>query len=183
MARRRHLRRGRHRWTARLAAIAALILLPAGAAALYLTSPEESPDGTDALVRSLGADGEPSEIIECVLQLAERDLRLGPLEEQAEQELVENCRVARDALVADVAWDPPEALADVVQPIGLGDDPVLDRLWLACDEGSGAACDQLFEDAPINSAYETFGLTCGDRPDVLDCTELDRPEGDENDAG
>jgi len=154
------------------------MLLPVGAGVLLVISPDEAPDASDALVRSLGADGEPSEIIECVLQLAERDLRLGPLEEQAEKELVDNCRVARDALVPDVAWDPPEALADAVQPIGLGDDPALDRLWRACEDGSGEACDQLFEDAPINSAYETFGLTCGERPDVLDCTELDRPDGE-----
>ena len=46
-------------------------------------------------------------------QLAERDLRLGPLEPEAEQELVTNCHVARDALIDDVAWDPPEALAHV----------------------------------------------------------------------
>ncbi len=175
-------RRRRHRWTARLAALGALIILPVVAGVLLVTSPDETPDASDALVRSLGAAGEPSEIIECVLQLAERDLRLGPIGQQAEQELVENCRVARDALVPDVAWDPPEALADAVQPVGFGDDLILDRLWVACDEGSGAACDQLFEDAPINSAYETFGLTCGDRPDVLDCTELDRVDGDGTEA-
>jgi len=165
-----------------VAALAALIALPSGAAALYLTSPDETPDATDALVRSLGAAGEPSEIIECVLQLAERDLRLGPLEEQAERELIDNCRIARDALVPDVAWDPPEALADAVQPIGFGDDPALDRLWLGCEGGSGEACDQLFEDAPINSAYETFGLTCGARPDVFECAELDRVDGGDDET-
>lgn len=171
--------RRRHRWTARLAAVGGLIALPTVAAVVLLTSPEEPPDPTEALVRSLGADGEPSEIIECVLQLAERDLRIGPLDQEAERELVANCRIARDALVPDVSWDPPEAVADVVQPIGLGDDPHLDRLWLACEEGSGEACDRLFAEAPINTAYETFGLTCGERPEVLDCAELDAPEGED----
>ena len=51
-----------------------------------------------------------------------------------------------------------------------------DRLWTACDEGSGSACDELFAAAPVGSEYERFGVSCGDRPDVLDCAELDRGE-------
>ncbi len=171
-------RHRRHRWSARLAALAALLTLPAVAGVLHLASPDEPPDPSDALVRSLVSAGEPSPIIECVLRLDERDLRVGPLEPAAQRELVEGCHTARDALVSDVAWDPPAALADAVQPLGFGDDPRLDQLWLACEEGSGAACDRLFETAPVNSAYETFGLTCGDRPDVLDCAELDREDAE-----
>lgn len=176
-------RRRRHRWTARLAGLVVLLALPVTAGLLLLTDSEEGPDATAALVRDLGADGESGEVIECVLRLAEQDLRIGPLEEGAEQELVANCRLARDGLTPDVAWDPPETLADGVQPIGLGDDLRLDRLWVACEEGSGAACDLLFQEAPINTAYETFGLTCGDRPDLLDCAELDRtgPDDPESD--
>lgn len=169
-------RHRRHRWTARLAAVIGLVVLPSVAGAIVLLSPNEPPDPADELVRALVADGEPSEIIECVLRLADRDLRIGPLEPEAERELVASCHTARNALIPDVAWDPPAALADVVEPVGLGDDPHLDRLWLACEEGSGEACDQLFDQAPVNSVYETFGLTCGDRPDILDCRELDRPD-------
>ncbi|MEL6984719.1 MAG: hypothetical protein AAFO29_19990 [Actinomycetota bacterium] len=168
-------RRRRHRWTARLAGVIALLALPAAAALLFMTEAEDAPDAGSALVRDLGADGESGEVIECVLRLAERDLRVGALDAAAQEELVTNCRLARQSLAPDVAWDPPETLADAVQPVGLGDDPALDRLWLACEEGSGEACDQLFDEAPVNTAYEAFGLTCGDRPDVLDCAELDRP--------
>jgi hypothetical protein len=161
-------------------ATAAAMAMPAAAGLLLITDTEDQPDATAALVRDLGNDGESGEVIECVLRLAEQDLRVGPLDEQAEQEVVANCRLAREGLSPDVAWDPPETLADAVQPVGLGDDPRLDRLWLACEEGSGSACDLLFQEAPVNTAYETFGLTCGDRPDVLDCIELDRPTTDEN---
>ncbi len=62
------------------------------------------------------------------------------------------------------------------QPRGLGDDPALDDLWHRCQEGSGAACDQLFQQAPVGSDYESFGVSCGNRPDVLHCTaEMDEP--------
>lgn len=172
-------RRRRHRLTARLAGLLALVAMPAAAGLLLITDTEDRPDATAALVRELGTDGESSEVIECVLRLAEQDLRIGPLDEQAQQEVVTNCRLAREGLAPDVAWDSPETLADAVQPVGLGDDPRLDRLWLACEEGSGADCDLLFQEAPVNTAYETFGLTCGDRPDVLDCTELDRTGSDD----
>ncbi|MGF1599712.1 MAG: hypothetical protein ACFCVK_22825 [Acidimicrobiales bacterium] len=54
---------------------------------------------------------------------------------------------------------------------GFGDDAELDELWLACEGGHGAACDQLFESAPVGSDYEQFGLTCGRRPGVIDCRD------------
>lgn len=56
------------------------------------------------------------------------------------------------------------------EPHGYGDDRGLDVLWQGCEAGDGAACDRLFEDSPVGSDYERFGLTCGDRPLVLDCT-------------
>lgn len=63
---------------------------------------------------------------------------------------------------------PGEAVPD-----DLGDDPVLDGLWQDCDAGSGEACDELFRQAPVGSAYEEFGYTCGGRPEVVVCTDLD----------
>lgn len=56
-----------------------------------------------------------------------------------------------------------------VGPDTRGDDAELDELWADCESGSGVACDRLFRMAPIGSDYERFGLSCGDRPDVLDC--------------
>jgi hypothetical protein len=58
-----------------------------------------------------------------------------------------------------------------------GDDPALDELWDACAGGSGQACDDLYYAAPTDSEYENFGYTCGDRNNVLICTELDVEPG------
>ncbi len=47
-----------------------------------------------------------------------------------------------------------------------GDVPELDALWEGCASGRGdwtLACDTLFEVAPLDSEYEAFGDTCGDR--------------------
>ena len=44
-----------------------------------------------------------------------------------------------------------------------GDDADLDALWDACAAGGWASCDQLYRESPIDSPYEDFGSTCGDR--------------------
>jgi hypothetical protein len=54
-----------------------------------------------------------------------------------------------------------------------GDDPTLDALWDQCEAGSGKACDDLFWLAPLDSEYEQFGYTCGERENVTLCKELD----------
>ncbi|MFP4234389.1 MAG: trypsin-like peptidase domain-containing protein [Nitriliruptoraceae bacterium] len=46
---------------------------------------------------------------------------------------------------------------------GYGDDPVLDRLWDACEGGDMPACDELFVESPVGSSYERFGDSCGER--------------------
>ncbi len=83
-----------------------------------------------------------------------------------------------DASSAPAVTTPAPAApsSSAPQPQTLGDDAVLDDLWHRCEQGSGAACDQLFEQAPLNSGYESFGLSCGNRPDVLRCgQEMDAP--------
>lgn len=83
---------------------------------------------------------------------------------------------APSATTATTTPAPAAPSSSAPQPKSLGDDPVLDDLWHRCEQGSGAACDQLFEQAPLNSDYESFGLSCGNRPDVLRCTqEMDQP--------
>lgn len=49
------------------------------------------------------------------------------------------------------------------EPFTYGDDPELDALWDACEDGDGKACDDLFFDSPFGSEYEEFGNTCGGR--------------------
>ncbi|MEM9564852.1 MAG: hypothetical protein AAGA93_19675 [Actinomycetota bacterium] len=174
MSRRR--RSGRHRWSARLAALGGLVVLPAAAAGIALATPDPAPDPEAVLVDQLAAEGESVDVIECTLRLGDRQLRIGRLDDRAVDELVTSCRAANDAIVVATA-DPPDELASVDRgPWTFGDDVVLDGLWSACEAGDGEACDRLFETGPVGSDYEAFGLTCGDRPDVLDCRELDAAE-------
>ena len=49
------------------------------------------------------------------------------------------------------------------QPTGLGDDPALDALAQACFDGAMQSCDDLFDTAPIGSAYMSYGDTCAGR--------------------
>lgn len=44
-----------------------------------------------------------------------------------------------------------------------GDDPGYDALYIACSAGVGEACDELFSVAPLDSGYEAFAMTCGER--------------------
>ena len=47
-----------------------------------------------------------------------------------------------------------------------GSDAGLDALWDGCLAGDGAACDDLYFQAPIGSEYEEYGDTCGGRYEV-----------------
>ena len=49
---------------------------------------------------------------------------------------------------------------------GYGDDPELDALWDGCEGGDMGACDDLWLESPLDSAYEEFGGTCGGRETV-----------------
>jgi len=48
-------------------------------------------------------------------------------------------------------------------PEGLGDDPMLDELAVACFEGSMQACDDLYDESVPGSEYERYGDTCAGR--------------------
>ena len=51
----------------------------------------------------------------------------------------------------------PEAPGD------LGDDAELDALSQSCFGGDAGACDDLYLQSPVDSAYEHYGATCGGR--------------------
>lgn len=71
------------------------------------------------------------------------------------------------------------AACDAVTPGGgprYGDDPALDALWDACDDGDDAACDELTAAAPSGSEYARFGESCGARAPGADGCE-GRPLG------
>jgi S1-C subfamily serine protease len=42
-----------------------------------------------------------------------------------------------------------------------GDDPELDGLWDACEDGDLEACNELYWRSPVGSEYEAYGATCG----------------------
>lgn len=55
-----------------------------------------------------------------------------------------------------------------------GEDPALDVLYDSCKGGDMTACDDLYDQSPIGSEYETFGDTCGGTRDAdtgLYCVE------------
>jgi len=63
-------------------------------------------------------------------------------------------------------WAPlydPSVVPDPQPPDGLGDDPEFDRLAQSCFEGDFGACDDLYRQSEIDSAYEVYGETCGGR--------------------
>ncbi len=120
----------------------------------------------------LVADGATAEVAACVVRLARHDLRRGELDDLVADELLLTCERAESILDGGES-DDVGSLAFVDGPDTLGDDRVLDDLWRACAEGSGLACDELFEKAPVGSDYERFGVSCGDREEILHCSELD----------
>ncbi|MEX1043660.1 MAG: hypothetical protein WD020_03390 [Acidimicrobiia bacterium] len=65
---------------------------------------------------------------------------------------------------ADIAV--PCTFLQSAEVFGYGDDPAFDALWNSCSLGDPAACDDLFFQTPINSAYESFGRICGDLTEV-----------------
>lgn len=141
--------------------------------------PAEDPDWTAVARADLEAAGNDPEVVSCVLDLAARDLERGPLGELGSQEAVRHCRTAHLAVTeTDAAEFPDTELAMSDLPWGFGDDAELDALWVRCQEGEGSACDELFERSVVGSIYEDFGVSCGNRPDVVDCQELDQPDPD-----
>ncbi|MDH3303170.1 MAG: hypothetical protein OES24_21920 [Acidimicrobiia bacterium] len=151
------------------AAVAAVMLVGCSDPAPELTVDERIEQAQLKLVEA----GTSPEVADCVVRLARQDLRVGPIDDLTRDELVLSCEKTQALLEGEDETDDSDSLAFVEGPDTLGDDPALDSLWLACEEGSGAACDELFEQAPVGSEYARFGVSCGDRDEVLFCSELD----------
>ena len=136
-----------------------------------------------------GEVGENESVAECIGELGRRNFSpdellaaadgraIDPETDAQLNELVESCRQAHD----DATAVEPDLQIVGNAPTKFGDDAHLDQLYVVCGNGSGSACDQLFDEAPVGSEYEEYGLTCGDRPDVVDCAELDVVAGDDAD--
>lgn len=145
-----------------------------------LIDDEQTAVPTDVDVHDELVDGgQPADVADCVVRLAEDQIDRNTYDAVLEAELISACVAARATLDGEstggLAGSAPQNMAFAEdEPYDYGDDPTLDRLWDACQQGSGQACDDLFSAAPFNSGYEDFGLSCGDRPDILRCTDLDQ---------
>ena len=120
---------------------------------------------------------------ECYVDQVSNELGTGVLAEAAEPQPEQIRRLTGikidcfgvDGLGASTSVSrPPVSAVDgaIPQPMAYGDDAELDALWDRCGAGSGVACDQLFDQAPINSAYEEFAGTCGNRTQELSCAPV-----------
>lgn len=63
----------------------------------------------------------------------------------------------------DMRFNDPVPTGVVPAPDDLGDTPLLDDLVVACAEGAMRSCDELFARSDLNTDYENFGATCGNR--------------------
>ena len=170
------------------ATLAARLLAVAGASSLLFACSQPEPVmevSEDDVLLAFADDGMDPEVAECLVGLASREFGVEVLapgaatdsEQLLIDEMLLNCR---DAVAILNTEERGPIDAEVRGPFNVGDDAVLDALWFDCDGGDGAACDQLWEEAPIGSIYESFGVTCGNRPEILDCTlEMNGPPGSE----
>lgn len=122
--------------------------------------PSERPDTVSELID----EGFSADVASCVIGLAD-----GEVPDETQSELIESCQRASDMMNTEEE-PPPDLPFD--QPSTYGDDPELDVLWDDCEAGSGTSCDLLWSNSPVGSEYEEFGVSCGNRPDVLNCAEL-----------
>lgn len=160
-----------------------------GIAALVLgscaSSPSAEPAAAEDLIAAHTAEGMDADVASCAVSILVDDVdpdslwpeaSRSPVEELLFEETVAACSDVNELLAADDV--EPDGLAFSIEPQIYGDDPVLDQLWDSCELGVGEACDALWREAPVGSVYEKFGVTCGERFEVLNCSEelTGRPE-------
>ena len=120
---------------------------------------------------------------ECYVDQVAEELGTGPLAEgaEAQPEQIRRLTAIRidcfgvDSLGASTSVPRPPVSAvdgEIPEPMAYGEDPALDALWDQCEAGSGLACDQLFDQAPVRSEYEEFAGTCGGRTQELRCADV-----------
>jgi len=173
----------RGRSLARRAAAPVVVLVAVVVGAACATTPEF--DREAAVVRVVDGSGGVIERAqaECYVDRVTAEVGTGPLAEGAEPQpeqirLVTSIKldcfgVDKIGATTSVSTEPPTTVDGVIpQPKAYGDDPALDALWDQCQAGSGLACDQLFDQAPINSEYEAFAGTCGNRTQELRCADV-----------
>jgi hypothetical protein len=133
----------------------------------YISTAEE-------LKAEIEESGAAPEIAECVQGMAIQDERLTDLDLDNEsdrvylEDLQQSCERADN--LSQPAPEEPEEIP-FAGPNSYGDDAGLDFLWDGCEAGDGSMCDALFENAPVDTEYETYGVTCGKRAGIFNCSE------------
>ena len=118
--------------------------------------------------------GTDADVADCFVGLGQREFDLDALlpgaAPEADRPLIDEMFTScLDAVAILNTEDPPPRQSFDTGPFNIGDDMYLDVLWVACDRGDGSACDALWEESPVGSMYEAFGVTCGNRAEILDC--------------
>ncbi len=167
--------RSKHRWLPALLALACWLTFGCSAESVMPAVDELA----GSLEEELSKQGEDPVVVDCVVSTAERRFRYGDIDDATKDELIQSCsRANHDLTKGDPTITASDPLPYIVSAT-YGDDQALDLLWDRCAEGKGAACDELFHQAPLGSGYEQFGLSCGQRDEILECAELDQTETDE----
>lgn len=119
--------------------VAAVLLIAGGVTAIVLLNNDDEPT-TTATTNS--ATGAPSSPVEATTESSEE---------------------SSDPSASDDGGGGTGEVPAGTAPGDLGDDAELDALAQDCFEGNMEACDDLFFESDINSAYETYATTCGGR--------------------
>ena len=148
-----------------LGALAALTLLLAACGSdeddfreqLKELDPSITDNTVDCIIDELGARGLS------VADISDSAIGDDPIPADA-QEAIFTC-LSADSLSTDTP-DTSDSSDSSDSSGTYGSDAELDALWDACVAGDGAACDDLYFQAPIGSEYEDFGDKCGDRYEI-----------------
>jgi len=66
-----------------------------------------------------------------------------------------------------IAWIANDSPPTAAEGTTFGSDPVLDALWVECGQGNLESCDGLYYDSPLDSEYQEYAATCGNRDDAI----------------
>lgn len=176
------MRRQLHIRTRRLGALAAVAIVLAIVASCS-AEPELDRDRAiqevlDANAGRLTRDQAACVVDRVVAEVGAAQLQPGatPSPQQVEQLTsikVDCVGVANLGLNAATSTSAPRATGSgsYREPQRFGDDPRLDALYTACQQGSGPACDQLFDQSGLGTEYEEFASTCGGRTREIRCAD------------
>lgn len=152
------------------------VVLAALAVGCSSAPPEAIEISQEDVVLAYVDDGVNAEVADCLVGLGSREFELDELLPGAAPEedallLDEMLRSCIDAVAVLSEEDLEDRRTFETGPFNIGDDLYLDELWTGCSRGDGADCDALWQESPVGSMYESYGVSCGNRPEILDCTE------------